>query len=56
MTERWSFPVAQAMQRHTGCRYVKPKVVPQAGPQEPPPQEADAAHNAAATIEPNSER
>jgi hypothetical protein len=25
MAERWSYPVPQAMQRHTGCRFVAPK-------------------------------
>ncbi len=34
MTERWSYPVAQAMQRHTGSRYVKPKVAPPTVPEQ----------------------
>ena len=38
MTERWSYPVAQAMQRHTGSRSVKPAAAPPMVPDCAPPQ------------------
>ena len=28
MAERWSYPVPQAMQRHTGCRFAPPPKAP----------------------------
>jgi hypothetical protein len=43
MTDRWSYPVAQAMQRHTGSRYVKPKAAPPTVPDEPPAVTPDLA-------------
>lgn len=42
MTDRWDYPVAQAMQRHTGCQYVKPKVAPPTAPEETPRAEKTA--------------
>lgn len=51
MAERWCYPVAQAMQRHTGCRYVKPKVAPSTVPEEAPPAEQAAPGKGAAPAE-----
>ena len=56
MTERWSYPIAQAMQRHTGCRYVKPKIAPSTVPEEAPPAEQAAPRETAAPVEPAPER
>lgn len=56
MTERWSYPVALAMQRHTGCRYVKPKVAPPTVPEETPPPEQVAARESPAKMEIARER
>jgi len=33
VAERWSYPVPQAMQRHTGCRFVKPTPSPPTVPE-----------------------
>jgi len=56
MTERWSYPVAQAMQRHTGCRYVKPKIAPPTVPEEAPYVEEEAPRLVPAKIETTPER
>lgn len=56
MTERWSYPIAQAMQRHTGCRYVKPKIAPSTVPEEAPPAEQAPATDTPAKIDSASER
>lgn len=56
MTERWSYPIAQAMQRHTGCRYVKPKIAPSTVPEEAPPAEQAAPRDTVAPVEPPPER
>jgi len=46
MAERWCYPVAQAMQRHAGCRYVKPKTAPLTVPEETPPAKEASAREA----------
>lgn len=56
MTDRWSYPVAQAMQRHTGCRYVKPKISPPTVPEEAPRAEEAAPGLVPAKIETAPER
>lgn len=56
MSERWSYPIAQAMQRHTGCRYVKPKIAPSTVPEEAPPAEQAAPRETAAPAEITPER
>jgi hypothetical protein len=56
MTERWSYPVAQAMQRHTGCRYVKPKISPPTVPEEAPAPEQAASREMPTKIDVVSDR
>jgi hypothetical protein len=56
MTERWSYPVAQAMQRHTGCRYVKPRISPPTVPEEAPPPDRAAGPETPAKAESASDR
>lgn len=48
MTEPWSYPIAQAMQRHTGCRFAKPNTAPPSVPEEAPAEERKAPAPSAA--------
>lgn len=47
MTEPWSYPIAQAMQRHTGCRFAKPNAAPPSVPEEAPEERKAPAPSAA---------